>query len=282
MHDVVFNELSFQPFPADFKALQVRINIFVELLKSLQSNYEVQKVVFGQELDKYQTMADGTTLLQYLADNRVSHTQKGLLFGLRKHPFYEEENEPQVMEYIGSNFSANTPTGKMPCDGLGIAFLYDKLAVSLVSDVFWENMRIEIAITTDTETVTRQVLNISKPEHLAGETDITRWIVANVQASIAVVEDLKTLYPHYVFENQAFEDLMYWKENDTQIYEKVHTLLKDIELNPFRNGLGQTEVLKHLKDKASKRINQEHRMTYWVEGKDANKKITIYRCKGHY
>jgi toxin YoeB len=62
----------------------------------------------------------------------------------------------------------------------------------------------------------------------------------------------------------------------------LHILLRDIELNPFSGKFGLTEILKHFTNRASKRINQEHRLVYWLEGKGTNKKITIYSCKGHY
>lgn len=47
-----------------------------------------------------------------------------------------------------------------------------------------------------------------------------------------------------VFEKSTFEDFTNWAVIDKKIYQKIITLIKDIDRNPF-NGLEKPEALKH-------------------------------------
>jgi len=89
---------------------------------------------------------------------------------------------------------------------------------------------------------------------------------------------LDFLYPDYSFEDRALEDIIYWNEENIDTYERLHYVLKDVGENPFTGGIGKTEVLKNRKGVASKRINDEHRLTYSLK----DEAITILACKGHY
>ena len=100
--------------------------------------------------------------------------------------------------------------------------------------------------------------------------------------SISKLEDLVSVYPNYTFTESAFDDMMYWKQEDKTLYERLHVLLKDVEAHPFIGGLGKTEALKGTSGQASKRLDSEHRVQYSLQGAGAEKVITILRCKGHY
>lgn len=81
-----------------------------------------------------------------------------------------------------------------------------------------------------------------------------------------------------VFEASAFEDLNYWATTDKKIYQKIVTLIKDIERSPFK-GLGKPEALKHdFKGYWSRRITKEHRLVYQV----ADDEIAIAARRYHY
>ncbi len=77
-------------------------------------------------------------------------------------------------------------------------------------------------------------------------------------------------------------ELMEWKRNNINVYFRLDALLKNIEINPFMGGIGKTEALKNVSNRNSKRIIQARRITYSLEGKNENKKVIIYSCKGHY
>jgi toxin YoeB len=89
---------------------------------------------------------------------------------------------------------------------------------------------------------------------------------------------LKQLYKNYNFSVEAIGDITYWNLKNFPLYQRIHELLMDIEENPFQGGIGKTEVLKNQKGIVSKRINDEHRMTYQLD-KDV---VHIIACKGHY
>ncbi len=81
-----------------------------------------------------------------------------------------------------------------------------------------------------------------------------------------------------VFEKSAFEDFTHWAAIDKKIYQKIITLIKDIDRNPF-NGLGKPEALKHqFGGYWSRRITDEHRLVYKV----SETSIIVASCKYHY
>ena len=81
-----------------------------------------------------------------------------------------------------------------------------------------------------------------------------------------------------VFEQSAFEDFTNWAIIDKKVYQKIITLIKDIDRNPF-NGLGKPEALKHqYSGYWSRRITDEHRLVYKVN----ETSIIVASCKYHY
>jgi toxin YoeB len=81
------------------------------------------------------------------------------------------------------------------------------------------------------------------------------------------------------FTRQADEDLVYFKKSgNKQAIKKIKELLEAITNNPYR-GIGQPEQLKHgLSGAWSRRINQEHRLVYEIDGDI----VYILSLKGHY
>jgi len=68
------------------------------------------------------------------------------------------------------------------------------------------------------------------------------------------------------FSSRGFEDYVYWQNFDKRILKKVNDLLGDISRNPYE-GIGKPEPLKHvLSGFWSRRITNEHRLVYRVEG----------------
>jgi toxin YoeB len=80
------------------------------------------------------------------------------------------------------------------------------------------------------------------------------------------------------FHSQAWEDYLWWQQNDKQMLKRVNALIRDIERDPFI-GTGKPEALKHnLRGFWSRRISDEHRIVYQVQG-DV---LVIAQCRGHY
>ena len=69
-----------------------------------------------------------------------------------------------------------------------------------------------------------------------------------------------------LFSTQAWQDYLYWQETDKKTVKKINELIKDIARSPFQ-GLGKPEPLKHACSGFwSRRISQEHRIVYRLEG----------------
>ncbi len=76
----------------------------------------------------------------------------------------------------------------------------------------------------------------------------------------------------------AWEDYVYWQQNDRKILARINELIRDCQRNP-RSGIGKPEPLKHaLSGYWSRRINEEHRLVYTVDGKT----LIIAQCRYHY
>ena len=67
------------------------------------------------------------------------------------------------------------------------------------------------------------------------------------------------------FSDEAWEDYLYWQEQDRRMVVRINRLIKETMREPF-TGPGKPEPLKHaLSGFWSRRINEEHRMVYKVE-----------------
>ena len=68
-----------------------------------------------------------------------------------------------------------------------------------------------------------------------------------------------------IFSDEAWEDYLYWQEQDRRMVARIHRLINETRRDPFK-GTGKPEPLKHaLAGFWSRRINDEHRMVYRVE-----------------
>lgn len=80
------------------------------------------------------------------------------------------------------------------------------------------------------------------------------------------------------FSSRAWEDYLYWQQFDKKVLKKINELLKDISRSPYE-GIGKPEPLKHaLSGFWSRRITDEHRLVYRVEGKT----IQVAQARYHY
>ena len=81
-----------------------------------------------------------------------------------------------------------------------------------------------------------------------------------------------------VFAEHAWEDYLYWQKHDRRAVERINALIRDIQRTPFER-IGKPEPLKHaLSGYWSRRITEEHRIVYRVEGDD----LLIAQLRYHY
>ncbi len=81
-----------------------------------------------------------------------------------------------------------------------------------------------------------------------------------------------------IFSDDAWDDYLYWQNNDRKIVERINKLIQEVKREPS-SGLGKPEPLKHaLSGFWSRRITDEHRMVYRVEA-DA---LLLGQLRYHY
>ena len=81
-----------------------------------------------------------------------------------------------------------------------------------------------------------------------------------------------------IFADEAWEDYAYWQKQEKRMVERINKLILEIKREPF-SGVGKPELLKHaLSGFWSRRITDEHRMVYKIEG-DA---LLLAQFRYHY
>ncbi|OSZ78970.1 Txe/YoeB family addiction module toxin [Chitinophagaceae bacterium IBVUCB1] len=81
-----------------------------------------------------------------------------------------------------------------------------------------------------------------------------------------------------VWQTNAWEDYLYWQEQDKKTMQRINELIKDTLRSPFK-GIGKPETLRgDLSGFWSRRINGEHRLVYAVK----DKRLHIIQCRYHY
>ena len=81
--------------------------------------------------------------------------------------------------------------------------------------------------------------------------------------------------------DRAWDDYLWWQQNDKAKVRRINELIRDIQRNPFE-GLGKPEPLKHaLSGWWSRRIDGEHRLVYRI-GDGAEGTVEIAQARYHY
>lgn len=81
-----------------------------------------------------------------------------------------------------------------------------------------------------------------------------------------------------VFADEAWEDYLHWQKQDRKMVDRINRLIQAVKREPFA-GVGKPEPLKHaLAGFWSRRITDEHRMVYRVDGDS----LLIAQLRYHY
>jgi toxin YoeB len=81
-----------------------------------------------------------------------------------------------------------------------------------------------------------------------------------------------------LFSTRTWEDYLYWQATDKKALRRINELIKETIRTPFQ-GAGKPEPLKHvLSGYWSRRITDEHRMVYRIEGNT----LLIAQLRYHY
>lgn len=80
------------------------------------------------------------------------------------------------------------------------------------------------------------------------------------------------------WEDDAWEDYLYWQGRDKRMLKRINALIKDIQRSPYE-GIGKPEPLReNLSGMWSRRIDEVHRIVYYEKYGG----IIIVSCRGHY
>lgn len=78
--------------------------------------------------------------------------------------------------------------------------------------------------------------------------------------------------------DKAWENYLYWQNQDKKTLNRINKLIKDIERNGALVGIGKPEKFLN-RDAYSRRIDEKNRLIYNI---DENSYLYIIDCKGHY
>ena len=81
-----------------------------------------------------------------------------------------------------------------------------------------------------------------------------------------------------VWDENAWEDYLWWQRQDRKVLTRINTLLTDIQRNG-NDDISKPEALKH--DFAgywSRRVTDEHRLVYKI----VDEEIRLAACRYHY
>lgn len=81
-----------------------------------------------------------------------------------------------------------------------------------------------------------------------------------------------------VWDRFGWEDYVYWQTADRRILKRINTLIDACLRDPYA-GIGKPEQLKYgASGSWSRRITEEHRLVYLVDGHD----LVILQTRYHY
>ena len=81
-----------------------------------------------------------------------------------------------------------------------------------------------------------------------------------------------------VWQENAWEDYLFWQQNDKQKLKRINQLIRDCQRNKF-DGIGKPDPLKeNLSGYWSIRIDNEHRLIYKIQ----ENRLHIVQCRFHY
>lgn len=81
-----------------------------------------------------------------------------------------------------------------------------------------------------------------------------------------------------LFTEDAWEEYVHWQRTDPKTVRRINELIRDAARDPFA-GIGKPEPLKFsLAGCWSRRIDQEHRLVYKIDGEA----LVVIQCRYHY
>lgn len=81
-----------------------------------------------------------------------------------------------------------------------------------------------------------------------------------------------------IWDDEAWEDYVYWQTQDKKTLKRINSLIKDIDRNGYA-GIGKPEpLIGNWSGYWSRRIDEKNRLVYKIVGDT----IRIAQCRTHY
>lgn len=282
---IVCNELSFSPFTEDSNILELRVRDFFKVFDGLLEKYGFNQILVPKNFFN-QKITSTQTILMW-ASSISSHSLKNLVLNLFRPPYLGDDlDENELNEYCSCTYNIRTSGKVVAPFGLAVAYIKSLPTLSLHSLEDWKTRNIELnLIPSESEHINVIVYNLCLVTDIESS-EFNYWLNNYFTDKIDSLEGIKkylnfSKYSIKITDNfmaQLFE----WKNANNQIFKKILSLMKDVEMFPFTGGIGQTEVLKHGSGQSSKRITNKYpdgdRLSYKIE----DNCVTYISCKGHY
>jgi len=108
-----------------------------------------------------------------------------------------------------------------------------------------------------------------------------KWLLESLAEARAGVREEHTLdrgWVRLVFTSHGWEDYVWWQKNDRAILKRINRPIDDALRDPT-TGIGKPEPLRHVLSGCwSRRIDEEHRLVYLVDGED----LVVLQARYHY
>ncbi|MDR0681773.1 MAG: hypothetical protein LBG15_08000 [Dysgonamonadaceae bacterium] len=160
MMELVFNELTSQPYAKDFTGCYSRITQFVKTYKASKT-HGFRRVRIQPAFDQIM-LKDDFSLNDFVHDPRAK-TLAVIMLSICHYPFIDDDTGEEK-RYIQNNFSLLKDGNKIPVYGLAAAYLYQTICIGFCTEPFREALQFELQI-EGSEKDCVKILSVSRPEH---------------------------------------------------------------------------------------------------------------------
>jgi hypothetical protein len=160
MMELVFNELTCQPYANNDTDCYTRVEQFVKTYKAAEL-HKFKRIRFHQAFDQI-FLKEGYTLMDFCNSNR-NKTFTTALLSVYHYPFIDNDSEEEK-KYIQNHFFLLKDGEKIIVHGLAAAYLYNTIGIGFRSETFWDALLFYLQIEGEKQEHA-DILSVSRPEH---------------------------------------------------------------------------------------------------------------------
>lgn len=280
--EIFYNELSNCPLASNQQEAKSRILQLLDTMKSLRDfDINIMRTHVGFYAEQ---LSEDYSFATFFGDQTISNDLKLLLRTIVANPFIEDEQSYEAEQFIINTFNTQNHKNEIVSpEGLASAFVFKSPTISISSHQYWKNNLLFLnVINSENSQNTSQVeiLNLYSSSCIHQKA-FQNWLnYLNPPIKLNSEENIYKVFPlaQFQFDIKAIQDIISWFYDDKRYLIRVKELLNDIAENPFKGGIGKTEILSGTNGKASKRIIKKDRIIYTY----TSDKIIIHQCRGHY